>query len=213
MSEILQPEQFKYLNNFRNQQNDLTLEMEAFAKERNIPILEWTSAEFIEQLVLIHKPKHVLEIGTAIGYTAIRIARVLPEKSMIDTLEISLDNIPIAEEFIKKSKLSNKINLIEGDALKIIPELESEYEFIFLDADKEDYISLLEISMPLLKKGGVMFVDNLLWHGCPASDEVPDKYKSSTEHVRRFNKMFLAHPQLKATILSVGDGIGLGIKL
>ncbi|MFC2133349.1 O-methyltransferase [Bacteroidota bacterium] len=213
MSEILRPEQSEYINILRNEQNELTLEMEAFAKERKIPILEWTSAEFLEQLILIHKPKHVLEIGTAIGYTTIKIARIMPEEGLIDTIEISRDNIPIVENFIKRSNLGRKVNLIEGDAFKIIPTLRSKYDLIFLDADKEDYIKLFEISLPLLKKGGVMFVDNLLWHGCPASKKVPGKYEVSTEHIREFNKMFLAHPELKTTILSIGDGIGLGIKL
>lgn len=212
MSDIIIPKQLEYLKELRTEENELTLEMEVFAKEKKIPILEWTSAEFIEQIVLIQKPKRVLELGTAIAYTSIRIARILGDKGKIDTIEISKHNIPLAKAYIKRSKLGKKINLIEGNAFDVLPSLKNKYDMIYIDADKEDYEALFDLSMKLLKKGGVMIVDNLLWHGCPASEHVPSKYKTSTAHVRKFNKIFLSHPQLKTTILTVGDGIGIGVK-
>jgi predicted O-methyltransferase YrrM len=94
-----------------------------------------------------------------------------------------------------------------------MPGLKKKYDFIFLDADKEDYLALFEMAMKLLKKNGVIFVDNLLWHGYAASKEVPEKYKTSTKYIRDFNKIFMNHPQLNTTLLPVGDGIGLGIKI
>ena len=213
MSEILYSAQLKYLEELRAKPDGLILQMEEFAKANRIPILDWKAAELMETLIMIHRPKRVLEIGTAIAYSTIRIARKLKKKSSIDTIEKSKDNIKLATENIKKAGLEEIINLIEGDALNIMPALEKKYDFIFLDADKEDYLALFEHAMKLLKKNGVLFVDNLLWHGYAASNEVPEKYKTSTKFIRDFNKVFMNHPQLKTTLVPVGDGIGLGIRI
>ena len=105
------------------------------------------------------------------------------------------------------------INIIEGNALEILPSLNKKYDFIFLDADKEDYLELFNKSLKILNLGGVIFIDNLLWKGFAASESVPNQYKKSTELIRKFNAQFLAHPKLKSSILSIGDGIGLGIKI
>ncbi len=213
MSKILYSSQEKYLNELRYESDELLLQMEAYAKEKSIPILEWKSAEFLEQLVLASSPKRVLEIGTAIAYSTIRIARLLKKKSIIDTIEKSKDNIKLAENYIKKSKLGDKINLLEGDAFDVMPNLDKKYDMIFLDADKEDYEKLFYYSIMLLRKGGMIVVDNLLWHGYAAASKVPPKYKVSTEHIRKFNKMFREQPSLKTSILPIGDGIGIGLKI
>ena len=212
MSKIFYPSQEKYISSFRKEQDDLINEMETFAKEHNVPILSWQSAEFIEQLVLITNPKRVLEIGTAIAYTTIRIARNLKKKSIIHTLELSEDNIETAKEYIEQSGDGDKIKLIEGDALSVMPRLKKKYDLIFLDSDKEDYKRLFDYSMVLLKRGGVIVIDNLLWQGYAAASKVPSKYKESTKHIREFNKLFIEQPNLRTTILPIGDGIGLGVK-
>jgi len=212
MSKIFYPAQEKYISSFRKEQNDLISEMEIFAKEHNVPILSWQAAEFIEQLILITNPKRVLEIGTAIAYTTIRIARNLKKKSIIHTIELSEDNIETAKEYIEQSGVGEKIKLIEGDALSVMPRLKKKYDFIFLDADKEDYKRLFDYSLVLLKRGGVIVIDNLLWQGYTAASKVPSKYKESTKHIREFNKIFSEQPNLNTTILPIGDGIGLGVK-
>jgi len=212
MSKIFYPAQEKYISSFRKKQDDLINEMETFAKEHNVPILSWQSAEFIEQLVLMINPRRLLEIGTAIAYTTIRIARNLKKKSVIHTIELSEDNIETAKEYIEQSGVGDKIKLIEGDALSVMPRLKKKYDLIFLDADKEDYKRLFDYSMVLLKRGGVIVIDNLLWQGYAAASKVPSKYKESTKHIREFNKLFIEQPNLRTTILPIGDGIGLGVK-
>ena len=131
---------------------------------------------------------------------------------MLHTIELSKDNIALAKGFIERAELGEKIKLIEGDALNIMPRLKKKYDFIFLDADKEDYKRLFDYAIVLLKKGGVIVVDNLLWQGYAAASRVPAKYKESTKHIKQFNKIFINQPNLKSTILPIGDGIGLGIK-
>jgi predicted O-methyltransferase YrrM len=212
MNTIHFPAQAKYIDSFRKKENELIKEMESYATEHKIPILSWQSAELIEQFILLKEPKRVLEIGTAIGYTTIRIARNLGKKSEVHTIEKSADNIPLAREYFERSGFSEKIKLFEGNALSIMPQLQKKYDFIFLDADKEDYKRLFDYSLILLKRGGVIVVDNLLWQGYAATTRVPAKYKASTILIREFNKIFTSQENLITTILPVGDGLGIGIK-
>ena len=212
MTKILYPAQKKYLESYRKKDDKLILEMEEYAHEHHVPILDWHAIEFIEKLILINKPERVLEIGTAIAYSTIRIARCLSKSSVIYSIEKSNDNIKLALKYIEKSGESKKIKLIQGDALNILPQLNKKFDFIFLDADKEDYKRLFDYSMLHLKKGGIIVVDNLLWHGYTASSSVPDKYKTSTRHIRDFNKIFILQQNLDSMILPIGDGLGFGIK-
>jgi predicted O-methyltransferase YrrM len=213
MSEIINPHQLKYLESFRPEPDPLILEMEQLAAEKNIPIPDWKSAELLEQILLLIKPKRVLEIETAIAYSSIRIARKLKKKGYVDTIEKSLDNISLAGEFIKKAGLENQINLIEGNAKEVMPLLDKKYDLIFIDADKEDYEKIFYYSLMLLKKGGVLFVDNLLWHGYPASSKVPPSFKNSTKYIREFNKLFVNQSALVTSIYPVGDGVGIGVRI
>ena len=213
MDKILYPSQHKYLYQFKNQNDPLIKEMEKYAMEHNVPILEWQSADFLEVLIRMINPKRVLEIGTAIAYSSIRIARNLKKKGVVHTIEKSKDNIALAKGYIKKSGVADKIKILEGNAFEIMPELGKKYDFIFLDADKNEYSKLFELSVPLLKKGGVIFVDNLLWSGHTAADKVPPKLQASTEFIRKFNKEFMADSRIKATIIPVGDGLGIGVKI
>ncbi|MDP4175585.1 MAG: O-methyltransferase [Bacteroidota bacterium] len=213
METIISSEQLTYLDGLRNETDPLILEMEDYAGKHRIPILDWKAAEFLEQLIMAQRPDRVLEIGTAIGYSSIRIARKLRKRGILHTIEVSKDNIPLAKSNIEKAHLEEKIKIIDGDALEIMPGLKKKYDFIFLDADKEDYEKLLEMSLVLLRKRGVIFVDNLLWKGFTAAKTVPKKFQNSTEHIREFNKKFMSHPELKSSILPIGDGIGLGVKV
>lgn len=210
---IIEPEQIEYLASIRKEPDSLIIEMEAFALENKIPILDWKSAELLEQIVIMTNPKTVLEIGTAIAYSTIRIAKVLRKKGIVDTIEKSLDNISLASGYIKKAKLKKKINLIQGDALEVLPSLQNKYDLIFLDADKEDYEKLFYYSLMLLKKNGIMFIDNLLWHGYVAFSKVPTAFENSTRIIRQFNKIFTEQTALKTTIIPIGDGIGIGVKV
>jgi caffeoyl-CoA O-methyltransferase len=212
MNKIINEIQQKYLYSFRKKPDSLVEEMETFAQEHNVPILSWQSAEFLEQLVQLKNPKRALELGTAIGYSTIRIARNLKIKSVVHTIEKSTENVVAAKEFIAKSGLAGQIKLLEGDALNIMPQLKKKYDLIFLDADKEDYKRLFDYSLVLLRRGGLLIVDNLLWKGYAAASRVPKQYKESTKHIREFNGLFMNQPNLETTILPIGDGLGIGVK-
>ncbi len=211
MGEITHRIQMEYLSSLRSEPDELIYRMEKYAEEKKIPILDWKSAELLEQMILITRPKRVLEIGTAIAYSSIRIARKLKKKASLDTIEKSGNNVKLARGFIREAKLNN-INIIEGDALQIMPVLDKKYDLIFLDADKQDYERLFFYSLMLLKKNGVLFVDNLLWHGYAAVNKPPKEYERSAAMIKEFNKLFVYQDNLDVTIIPVGDGIGIGIK-
>ena len=213
MDKIILSTQLNYISSFRKKTDTLIEEMETFARDHNVPILSWQSAEFLEQLVLMKNPRRVLELGTAIGYSTIRVARNLKGKSVIHSIEKSADNITVAKDFIAKSGMLSKIKVLEGDAVNVMPQLKKKYDIIFLDADKEDYKRLFDYSLVLLRKGGIMVVDNLLWHGYAASTRVPSQYRESTRHIREFNSLFMNQPNLQTSIIPVGDGLGIGVKI
>lgn len=213
MKKIIYPNQLEYISSFEKKENALIKKMEKFALENKVPILSKESSRFLVQLIMVYKPKNVLEIGTAIAYSAIKISRNLPPSGKLYTIEKSKDNIKLANKFISLAKQENKIKLLEGNALEIMPKLKVKFDFIFLDADKEDYKELFELSLILLNKGGIIFVDNLLWHGFAAAKKIPKKYANSTKHIREFNKIFMNTTSLNTSILPIGDGIGLGIKV
>ena len=209
---IINPAQEIYLKNLRKEKDKFILELEEYALQNKIPILNWLAADFLEQLIKINRPKKVLEIGMAIGYSSIRIARSLRKKGILYTIEKSPKNIEEAKINIEKSNLNDKIKILEGDAVDIMPKLEMKFDFIFLDADKEDYEKLFHYSAMLLKKRGVIFIDNLLWHGNVASKTVTKDMKKSTQTIREFNKLFLNSEIFDSKIYPIGDGIGIGIK-
>ncbi len=214
MPDILTQETLNYLASLRSEPSPLIKEMEAYAVENYVPILDKDSASLLEILVRTSHAKTVLEIGTAIGYSTIRIAAALPENGVVYTIEKSTDMIPLAQNNINASGLAHKIKLLKGDAMQILLRMDIAFDVVFLDADKEDYSRIFEYSLPLLKKGGLYLVDNLLWHGYTSSnEELPPKYIRSTGLIREFNKTFFNTPALLASLIPVGDGFGIGFKL
>lgn len=213
MNNILFPEQINYLEDINRHDDELLTRLEKYAEEKGVPILDKISAALLEQLIVIAKPSKVLELGTAIGYSTIRAARKLQEGSKIISIEISPDSYKIARINLDKSGAGDKAELVLGDAIEYTAQCKEAFDFIFLDADKEDYEVLFNNSVKLLNMGGVMFIDNLLWHGYAAIDNVPQKYVNSAKHIKKFNEMFMAREDFNSVILPVGDGIGLGIKI
>lgn len=203
----------EYILTNSRREEPLILEMEQYAREFQVPILDKISAKLLEQVVLFSRPQRILEIGTAIGYTSIRLAKYLPDGSTIDTVEIDKTMYEKASGFISRAEINSRINVIFDDAIQFLSRTDKTYDMIFLDCDKEVYPRLFSPIWKKLNTGGVFIADNLLWHGFTAKEEVPEESRISTEAIREFNKLFLEHEKLKSEILPVGDGIGIGIKL
>ena len=208
---IIQRDQAEYLDNLTTQNDSLLAEMEAYAGEHRVPIADREVALFLEITARAIRAQKVLEIGMAIGYSVVYLARGMGEGGKVVTIEPSDEMIDAATMFLKRANLSNNVQIQRGKALDVMPHLKDTFDLLYIDALKEEYAQYLDRGLPLLRSGGVVIVDNLLWggrvaHPAAASDE------SSTRALREFNRYFMNHPQLRSEILSVGDGLGYAIK-
>jgi len=160
---------------------------------------------FLTCLMKMMQPKSVLEIGTYTGYAAICMAEGLPEDGTIDTIEIDEELEDIIRKYFSQYENRHKINLHIGDAAKVIPALNKTYDFVFMDADKEDYITYYELVMPKVRKGGFILADNVLWSG-KILQEVK-KSDKDTAALQRFNDYILKDERVRNVLLPLRDGI------
>lgn len=166
---------------------------------------------FLAIISKLIKPFNVLEIGTYTGYSTLCIAKGLNPSGMIHTIDKNEELLQIQNKYFEKSGLRNQIKQYTGDALAIIPKLKFDFDMVFLDADKENYVKYLELISPILKPGGVLLTDNVLWHGkILESSENQDRV---TRLIDNFNKKILEDKSLKTVMLPIRDGISLTLKL
>ena len=215
MDSFLNIVQYSYIRELKKPVSPQLRIMESYARHNKIPIIDWYSAEAMEFVIALLKPTSILELGTAIGYSAIRIAQQLSPEAKIITIEKSPDSFAKAKAHIEQSGFSPQIQMLLGEAKELLPEIDGQFDCVFLDADKRDYMDLFNLAFPKTKIGGVIIVDNLLWHGFVAEDDanIPENYISSANNIREFNDMFFKHSSLKTLLLPIGDGLGMGIKL
>lgn len=210
---ILQREQAAYLDQLHPANEGLIAEMEADAAANNVPIADREVALFLEITARSIKAQKVLEVGMAIGYAVIHLLRGMGASGQVVTIEPNGEMIKRASEYLQRAGMSERVRIEQGFALDVIPKLKETFDLIYLDAVKEEYEDYLELSLPLLRAGGVVIVDNLLWGGQVAGEiRSPDQQKS-TESLRRFNQHFVTHQNLRSVVLSVGDGLGYGVKI
>src|SRR5689334_3526052 len=205
---ILQRDQAEYLDDLLPQGDRLLTEMEAYAAQHNVPIADREVAAFIEITARASGAKQALEIGMAIGYSVIHLARGMGQGSQVVTIEPSEDMIDAASGYLERAGLADRVRIERGKALDVMPRLNETFDLLFIDAVKEEYKQYLDLGLPRLRSGGVVIVDNLLWGGRVASDNA----EASTVALRDFNPYFINHPQLRAVVLPVGDGLGYAVK-
>ncbi|MDE2060513.1 MAG: O-methyltransferase [candidate division NC10 bacterium] len=211
---IIHKEQEDYLERLLPERDLLLREMERFAHEHGVPIADPEVATFLEITVRAIRAKRALEVGTAIGYADIFMARAMSPQGKVMTIDISTEMIGKAKAYVKRAGLEDQVEFHEGPALTVIPSLDGPFDLIYLDAVKEEYRSYLDLALPLMRTGGVVVCDNVLWKGQIASNRLfGEQYRRSTEALRGFNDYFVHHPQLLAQILSVGDGLAYGVKV
>ncbi len=187
-------------------------ELEEFAKVNSVPISQPETIKLIELLIKIGNVKNVLEVGTAIGYSAIRMAESGAEH--IDTIEINPDAAAYAKKSIYHMKLEDKINVIEGDAKEVLADMSGEYDLIFIDAAKAQYNEFFKHCMRMLRRGGILFSDNILYKGMTATDELVKHRKITiVKRLRKYVDMLCEIPELETDILPLGDGVAISVKV
>lgn len=184
-------------------------EIKEHAIERHIPIIMDDTLNVIEERLRARKTNRILEIGTAVGYSAICFSEFLEPNGIIDTIERDEERIKEAKENIKIIDNNKKINIYEGDAVEILPTTNEKYDMIFIDAAKGKYPFFLEQALRLLKKDGIIFADNILYKGYVMSDYNKHKQRTAVTHLREYIKLTTEDPQLNTEILEVGDGLAI----
>ena len=202
-----------YIRNTLRQSEGLLKELEQFAKEQHVPIITPEVAQLLIVLGKLIKPVRILEVGTAIGYSSILLAGILAPGGRIDTIERQEEMIIKARENIKKAGLENTISIIAGDAEEVLRCLDKQYDMVFLDAAKGQYPEFLPECLRMLKNGGLLVSDNVLYKGMVASDElVVRRKKTIVNRMRTYLDSLCEDTTLDTSILPVGDGVALSYK-
>lgn len=181
------------------------------ALEERVPIIMDDTLEVISKILIEKKPVKILEIGAAVGYSAICFSEYLDEDGKIDTIERDIERIEKAKENIKKAEVEEKINLYEGDAVEILPTLDEKYDVVFIDAAKGKYPFFLSEAMRMLNKNGIIIADNVLYKGYVMSDYNKHKQRTAVRNLREYIKEVAENPMLDTKILEVGDGLAISI--
>jgi predicted O-methyltransferase YrrM len=204
-----------YIESHIKKRTELLMGMEEYARVNHIPIMEIVSIESLIQLLRLQRPSSILEIGSAIGYSAIRMATALPN-SMITTLEKDESRVEMAKGYINHADLQDRIQLLQGDALEIdLVDLHSStYDAVFIDAAKGQYQRFFDKYSPLVPTGGVIYCDNMLMRGFTEINlnDVPRRKRTMVRKLQAFTKWLMNHEEYETTFLPIGDGITISIK-
>mgnify|MGYP004629006895 FL=1 len=179
------------------------------ALEEHIPIIMDDTLEVVDKILKETKPKKILEIGTAVGYSAMCFSEYLQEDGIIDTIERDKERIAEAKVNIEKVGVAEKINILEGDAVEILPTLTGKYDMIFIDAAKGKYPFFLKEALRMLEKNGVILADNILYKGYVMSDYNKHKQRTAVRNLREYIHEVTEDPNLETEILEVGDGLAI----
>ena len=179
------------------------------ALDEHIPIIMDDTLEAISKYLTEIKPKKILEIGTAVGYSAMCFSEYLQEDGKIDTIERDEERIKEAKLNIKNVGVEDRINIYEGDAVEILPTLNDKYDVVFIDAAKGKYPFFLKESLRMINENGIIFADNILYKGYVMSDYNKHKQRTAVRNLREYIKEVSENPNLETEILEVGDGLAI----
>jgi predicted O-methyltransferase YrrM len=202
-----------YLTRLHREPSPLLLELEQQSTYDGIPSIDRASGRLLSTLVHAMMANRILEIGTAYGYSTLWMALALPPAGHIWTIDPDVERTEIARGYLERAGVADKVDIINQPALEVL-EMWSQrnLDIVFIDAEKHEYPAYLDLAIPMLKRSGLVVVDNLLWGG-EASAEPASHDEADVRAIRDFNRIFLTHPQLDATIVPVGDGIGIGARI
>jgi len=202
-----------YLTRLHREPPPLLLELEQQGTYDGIPIVDRAAGRLLSTLVHAMQANRILELGTAYGYSTLWMALALPPAGHIWTIDPDRERTAIARSYFERSGVDEKIEIINQPALEVLEWFpQRNLDIVFIDAIKTEYEDYLEAVVPMLKRSGLVVVDNLLWDGEAASEPAAGD-SPEVEAIRAFNRAFLNHPKLDATIIPIGDGFGIGARL
>lgn len=203
-----------YLHSLETENSEILEQIEQEALNDGVPIIRKEMQSFLKVLLRIKKPLRVLEVGTAVGFSAILMSEYVPENCQITTIENYEKRIPVARNNFKRAGKEAQITLIEGDAMEILQNLEGSYDFVFMDAAKGQYIAYLPEVLRILSPEGILVSDNVLQNGEIIQSRFVVERRDRTIHSRMREYLYTLkhHEELETSILPLGDGVALSIK-
>ena len=203
-----------YINSLDSGNTPLLEEIEAEAKKNYVPVIRKEMQSFLKSMLALKRPERILEVGTAVGFSALLMEEYNPVPCRITTIENYEKRIPIAQENFKHAGKEKEITLIPGDATEVLKTLEDPYDFLFMDAAKGQYINFLPDILRLLSPGGLLISDNVLQDGDIIESRFAVTRRNRTIHARMREYLYELkhHPELETVILPVGDGVTLSTK-
>lgn len=210
-SPILRPKQERYLKSLLPPRDALAREMEAYAARHDVPIARVELARLLEALAASRPSGRFFEIGTAIGYGTLALARGAREGRIV-TVDRDAARLALARGFLERAGVLDRVELVEGEALEVAGRIPGPLDLVYLDGDKGDYRRALDLLLPKVALGGFVVVDNLLWRGSIGDPSLREEGDLAAREIERFNPYLTIHPQLASVLLPLGDGVGLAVK-
>lgn len=203
-----------YINSLDTGNSALLEEIEKEARAAEVPVIRREMQSFLKVLLMLAQPGRILEVGTAVGFSALLMSEYAPEGSRITTIENYAKRIPIARENFRRAGKENQITLVEGDAADVLKEMDGVYDFVFMDAAKGQYIHYLPDILRLLGEGGCLVSDNVMQDGDVTESRFAVERRDRTIHARMREYLWEIkhHPQLVTSILPLGDGVAVSVK-
>ena len=211
---LLNEKLHSYIESLIPERNPLFTEMEQYAKAHQVPIMELAGMEAMLQILRIQNPKAILEVGSAIGYSALRMASAASTAKVV-TIERDAQRIETAKQFFKRFGKEDQVLLIEGDALEVAEQVGTlgSFDVIFIDAAKGQYKKFFQLYEQFLRSDGVIITDNVLFKGLVCEPEIKSKRtRNLVKKIDEFNRWLMQHPHYVTTILPVGDGVAISKK-
>lgn len=203
----------EYIRSLVPRRESFLVELEKYAELNHVPIIHPEVAQFIKVLLKIAKPKRILEIGTAIGYSALIMASSIEREGRIISIEKREDMINTAEKNIHDSGYSDMIKIIKGEAEEVLPNINDEFDFIFIDAAKGQYMEFFPHCIRNLSEGGIILSDNVLYKGMVANDKlVLRRKKTIVKRMRSYLDYITNHKDLETSVIPIGDGVAITYK-
>lgn len=206
---ILRPEQERYLERLQPPRDALLAEIERVAAEEGVPISDPEVGRLLQLLARSRGARRILELGTALGYGALLLARGAPEARVV-----TVDRDPAMQErargYLERGGVLDRVDLVAGEALAALDRIDGPFDLVYVDAEKTEYRRYLDRILTLVPVGAMIVFDNLLWKGRVA--EPPEEDDPAADAIRAFNGYLMIHPQLEAQVVPLGDGVGLAVK-